>query len=224
MTRRLLYAIAGVIFFASFFFIGLPNVSWLVDHNPKRTRFMEIYLDETDDDHPAIRYFWVPYSRISGNLKKAILVAEDNAFFDHNGFDWEQFRFAVGRNIKDKAFSRGGSTITQQLVKNLYLTPDKNPFRKIREWIITCQMERTLSKKRIFEIYLNVIELGEGIYGAEAAARHYFSKSAGELNASESAWLAAILPSPRLYTKPRYARKVNHKKRLILSRMGVSAN
>ena len=209
--------------FVSFFFVSLPNVSYLKEHDPRRTRFMEIYLDKAEkrlgDDAVSIEYEWLSYGRISPHLKNAGIVAEDSAFFDHEGFDWEAMKKAMRRNMEDLSFTRGGSTITQQLVKNLYLTPDKNPFRKIREWIITYQMERTLSKRRILEIYLNVIEWGNGVYGAESASRHYFSKSASRLTASEAAFLAAIIPNPKLYTQKKYERRISRRKSRILARM-----
>ncbi|MDO8520010.1 MAG: monofunctional biosynthetic peptidoglycan transglycosylase [Deltaproteobacteria bacterium] len=217
---------AILVVFLSFFFISLPNVSYLKEHNPRRTRFMEIYLDREQkkqglgqDDAVRIEYEWISYGRISPHLKKAVIVAEDSSFFGHEGFDWEAIKKAMRTNMRRMSFSRGGSTITQQLVKNLYLTPSKNPFRKIREWVVTYQMEQTLSKRRIFEIYLNVIEWGNGIYGAEAASEHYFSKSASKLNASEAAYLSAIIPNPKLYTQKRYAKRINQRKSRILARM-----
>ena len=226
-VKYLFYVCAFLVAFISFFFISLPNISYLKSHNPLRTRFMEIYLDKTGkeataegDDQIPIQYNWVSYGRISPYLKQAVIVAEDSSFFDHDGFDWEAIKKAIRKNIHDMSFTRGGSTLTQQLVKNLYLTPDKNPFRKLREWIITYQMEQTLSKQRIFELYLNVIEWGEGIYGAEAASEHYFSKSASDLNPSEAAFLAAIIPNPKLYTQKRYGRMVSARRSRILARMG----
>lgn len=220
-VKYLFYLCALLVALISFFFISLPNISYLKGHNPLRTRFMEIYLEQAEqtDDAPTIQYDWVSYGRISPFLKQAVIVAEDSSFFDHDGFDWEAIKKAMERNIRDLSFTRGGSTLTQQLVKNLYLTPSKNPFRKLREWIVTYQMEQTLSKRRIFELYLNVIEWGDGIYGAEAASQHYFSKSAAALKPAEAAFLAAIIPNPKLFTQKRYGRYVNHRKSRILARM-----
>lgn len=218
-VKYLFYLCALLVALISFFFISLPNISYLKGHNPLRTRFMEIYLEKTDQEAPPIHYEWVSYGRISPFLKQAVIVAEDSSFFDHDGFDWTAIKKAMKRNIRDMSFTRGGSTLTQQLVKNLYLTPSKNPFRKLREWIVTYQMEQTLSKRRIFELYLNVIEWGDGIYGAEAASQHYFSKSAAALKPAEAAFLAAIIPNPKLYTQKRYSPIVSRRKSRILARM-----
>lgn len=208
------------------FFVNLPNISWLKNHNPQTTRFMEIYLDELDDkgENPVIDHRWIPFSKISSHLKRAVMIAEDDAFYQHNGFDWKQIRESLKVNWKKKAFKRGGSTITQQLVKNLYLGPQKNIFRKIREWILTYQMESTLTKDRILELYLNLIEWGPGVYGAEAASRYYFGASAGSLSPSQAAYLAAILPNPKLYGTTRYKRKANWRANLIQKRMSRSSS
>jgi monofunctional biosynthetic peptidoglycan transglycosylase len=140
---------------------------------------------------------WVAYGAISEHLKKAILLSEDAAFFSHQGVDMYELREALKKDLETGSFKRGGSTITMQLAKNLYLNPSKNPLRKLKEIIIAWQLERALSKRRIFEIYLNVVEWGRHVYGAEAAARHYFGKSAANLDILEAATLAALLPSPR---------------------------
>lgn len=204
-------------------FLFLPNVSALRYRNPARTRFMEIYLDEMEEQKkkPALHYEWRSYNRISPNLVRAVLVAEDDMFYEHNGFDWKQTKEAVRKNWKEKAFKRGASTITQQLAKNLYLTPSKNPYRKARQWIITYQMERTLTKRRILELYLNIAEWGPGIYGAESAARHYFDKSASALSPRDSAFLAAILPSPHLWGANPKGRYVSRRTNMILGRMNI---
>lgn len=157
----------------------------------------------------------MPYDKISPYLKEAVIAAEDDEFFEHRGFSWEAIKKAAVYDWKKKRFARGASTITQQLARNLYLTPSKNPIRKIREIMIALKLERELSKQRILELYLNVVEWGNGIYGCEAAARHYFNKSASNLSMSESAYLASILPSPRRlgkqtpYLTPRAARIMN---------------
>lgn len=223
-TFRLSILIAITTLLVAFFlmFTWLPNVAALAQKNPERTRFMEMYLKtaESRGRPPVITYYWKNADQISGNLKRAVLIAEDDAFYSHDGFDWAQLKQALEKDWAEKKLKRGGSTITQQLVKNLYLTPDRSVLRKFREAIITYQMEHTLSKKRIFELYLNVAEWGPGIFGAEAAARHYFKKSAANLSAYESAYLAAILPNPTLYASKAYGRRTNWKTNLILSRMG----
>ncbi len=224
--RFCILTLLGLIVFFSFFLIFLPNISYLRKHNPQTTRFMEIYLEGLKDEgkQPAIDQTWVPISRISPFLRKTILVSEDDAFFEHSGFDWKQIKESLKRDLHNLSFTRGGSTLTQQLVKNLYLGPSKNPLRKIREAIITYQMEHTLSKNRIFELYLNVIEWGPGVYGAEAAAHYYFGESAQNVSASEAAYLAAIIPNPKLLTSGKHSRWVAWKQNLILSRMHYHVN
>lgn len=157
---------------------------------------------------------WVSYGAISEHLKKAVLVSEDASFFNHPGIDFQELKAAMQTDWESLSFKRGGSTITMQLAKNLYLNPSKNPLRKMREIIIAWQLERALSKKRIFEIYLNVVEWGQNIYGAEAAARHYFGKSAADLDLLESVTLAALLPNPR---NPR-GKSLLYRRNLILTR------
>lgn len=198
---KILFILAMLTFVAPLFMF-LPNVSALRYKNPTRTRFMEIYLDRMEDtgENPTLQHIWRPMEQISPYLAQAVLLAEDDTFYKHSGFDWDSFRQAMKKNWKDKAFTRGASTITQQLVKNLYLTPSKNPWRKLREWIITYQTEQTLTKKRILDLYLNIAEWGPGIYGAEAASRHYFGKSSSALTPHQAAFLASILPNPKFYS------------------------
>ena len=148
-------------------------------------------------------HHWVPYSRISQNLKRAVLVAEDDAFWDHEGIDMEQIRRSIEINLQRGAPVRGASTLTQQLAKNLYLSPSRDPFRKLRELIIARRLEAELSKARIFEIYLNVIEWGDGIWGAEAASRTYFGVPASALGASQAALLAGAIINPRVLNPAR---------------------
>jgi monofunctional biosynthetic peptidoglycan transglycosylase len=148
-----------------------------------------------------------------------VLISEDSAFFQHSGYDLEQIKESARRNWREGRFARGASTITQQLAKNLYLSTSKNPLRKIRELFIAQEMERTLTKQRIFEIYLNVIEWGDGIYGIEPAARRYFGKGARELLPEEAAILAAMIPNPRRYTPARNLRYLERRKGEILSRL-----
>ena len=168
----------------------------------------------------TIQQRWVPLSRISPYVIKAILIAEDDKFWSHEGFDYEALQKALEKDIKAKKFKLGGSTISQQLAKNLYLSPSKNPVRKIREAIITWRMERALSKKRILELYLNVVEWGgTGIFGIEAASRHYYGKSASALNPEEAARLASVLPNPRKFNPLGDSRYVVHRANLIYSIM-----
>jgi monofunctional biosynthetic peptidoglycan transglycosylase len=175
-----------------------PDVGSLSGHNPQSTAFMERYKARAKaaGHNPAIRWRWTPYDRISPHLKRAVLVAEDIGFFSHNGFEFTEIKVAIGQALRGERGLRGASTITQQLAKNLWLSPSRNPLRKLKETILTYQLERQLTKKRILEIYLNVVEFGPGVYGAEAASRHYFGKSAADLDEVEAAMLAASLPKP----------------------------
>ncbi|MGB9628577.1 MAG: monofunctional biosynthetic peptidoglycan transglycosylase, partial [Thermodesulfobacteriota bacterium] len=162
-----------------------------------------------------INQVWVPLHRISPYLIKAVLIAEDDKFWSHEGFDYEAIQKAIEEDLKTKKFKLGGSTISQQLARNLYLSPQKSLLRKLREASITWRMERALSKKRILELYLNVVEWGEGIFGIEAASRYYYGKSASELSPIEAARLASVLPNPRKYTPTSDQKYVNHRSNLI---------
>ena len=155
-------------------------------------------------------------SRIAPELQRAVIAAEDASFFVHEGFDWEGIRDAALYNLEAGELKRGGSTITQQLAKNLYLSSERSLFRKAREALITRSLEHQLTKTRILELYLNVAEWGRGVYGAEAAARHHFGKSASDLTADESAWLAAILPSPLRYDPIRKTNVLTRRHQRIL--------
>ena len=183
------------------YFLLMPDISNLKKENPKKTAFMEYREGERRERGKKIRMnqVWVPLSNVSPYLIKAVLIAEDDNFWRHEGFDYEAIRKAIERDLKAKRLKFGGSTISQQLARNLYLSPAKNPLRKIREAIITWRMEKVLSKKRILELYLNVVEWGDGIFGIEAASRHYFGKPSFELTPQEAARLAAALPNPRRY-------------------------
>lgn len=189
--------------------------------NPCETKFMEIRLAELRLKNPQaqLKQQWVPYERISPHLKRAIIAAEDAKFVDHEGFDWEGMQKAMEKNQKKGRFVAGGSTISQQLAKNLFLTPTKSYFRKAEEAIITLMLENLWSKRRIFEIYLNVIEWGNGVFGAEAAARHYYNVSAAQLGPEQAARLAGMVPNPRYYDRNRGAPGLGRKTGIILSRM-----
>jgi monofunctional glycosyltransferase len=166
-----------------------------------------------------LRYRWVPYERISLQLKRAIVAAEDAKFVDHEGFDWDGIQRAIEKNERRGRIVAGGSTITQQLAKNLFLAPTRSWLRKAQEAVITLMLEAMLPKRRILEIYLNVIELGNGVFGAEAAARHYFGTSAAGLSASQAARLAAMAPNPRFYERNPGAPGLDRKIGIILARM-----
>jgi len=202
--KKLFYISAAIAALAAvLYFLVLPDVSRLRKENPKKTSMMEYNeaLKKKGARHSGYQVWqvWSPLTNVSPYLVKAVVIAEDDKFYSHEGFDFEGMREALEKNIKAKKFRAGGSTISQQLVKNLYLTPQRSLLRKLREFLITLKMERTLSKRRIMELYLNVAEWGDGIYGAEAASRHYFNKSALYLTPEEAARLAAVLPSPVRY-------------------------
>jgi monofunctional glycosyltransferase len=190
--------VGAVLFFWLF---AMPDVSSLRTTNPTVTALIEARQAQAAEQGRTIgrHWTWVPLSRISPSLRQAVVAAEDALFFTHEGFDWEGIKVAAKYNLEAGEFKRGGSTITQQLAKNLYLSAERSLIRKAREALITRSLEHHLTKERILELYLNVAEWGQGVYGAEAAARHHFKKSARDLTANEAAWLAAILPSPRRY-------------------------
>jgi monofunctional biosynthetic peptidoglycan transglycosylase len=201
------------------------HVWWWVDHNPATSAFMETRLEVLQDKNPdaELRHQWVPYSRISPNLKRALIAAEDSKFLEHEGFDWEGIQKAYEKNLKKGKIVAGGSTISQQLAKNLFLSGSRTPWRKLEEAAITVMLERTMSKRRILEIYMNVIEWGDGVFGAEAAARHYFHTTAANLSALQAAKLAAMVPNPRYYDKHREARGLQRRMGIILARMNQVA-
>jgi monofunctional biosynthetic peptidoglycan transglycosylase len=174
--------------------LNLPDILPLRAGNPSTTSYMELY--EKRHKAAKIKNIFIAYDKMSPYLKEAVIAAEDDQFFEHKGFSWEAIKKAAIYDWKKKKFARGASTITQQLARNLYLTPSKNPARKIKELLIALKLERELSKQRILELYLNVVEWGPGIFGCEAAANHYFSKRCSALSLPESAYLASILPSP----------------------------
>ncbi len=183
----------------------LAEVLYWRDHNAAMTRFMELRLEAMRDTDPRARlqHRWVDYQRISFHLKRAIIAAEDAKFIDHEGFDWEGIQRAMERNQRRGHYVAGGSTISQQLAKNLCLSGERSLLRKMQEAIITEELEAFLTKRRIFEIYLNVVEWADGVFGAEAAAQHYFGISASALNPEQAARLAAMLPRPRYYDRHR---------------------
>ena len=178
-----------------------PDVRALASRPPGTTAFIERYKERqrAAGRPPRVEWRWVPAGAISINLKRAVLVAEDIGFFRHHGFATAAMREAMTEALEERKLPRGASTITQQLAKNLWLSPSRSPLRKAREAMLTWQLERALSKRRILESYLNVVEFGPGVYGAEAASRRYFGKPAAELNADEAAHLAAGLPRPRAW-------------------------
>jgi monofunctional biosynthetic peptidoglycan transglycosylase len=205
--------------------VTLPfgNVNSLKSSTPNETAFMRMHAERAAEEGKPLKKIqrWVPLGRISRDAVNAVIVAEDGTFWSHAGFDWFEFKESLERNVTEGRAARGASTITQQLVKNLYLSPSKNPLRKLKEWILTWWMERTLSKQRILELYLNLIEWGRGIYGIEAAAQTYFGKSASALSREEAARLAAVIPNPRIFRVERPTRYLERRSQLILNRMAA---
>jgi monofunctional biosynthetic peptidoglycan transglycosylase len=197
------------------------HICWWVKFNPATSAFMEDRLEVMQDKNPkaVLQNKWVPYSKISSNLKRALIVAEDAKFVDHEGFDWEGIALAYEKNKKKGKIVAGGSTISQQLAKNLFLSTKRTPWRKAEEVVITLMLEAVMDKRRIFEIYLNVIEWGNGVFGAEAAAQHYFGVSAAQLSPEQAAKLAAMVPNPRYYDRHREASGMLAKTFVILDRM-----
>lgn len=212
----------GALFFLLFLLLDFGSIClevWSLSvHDPKTSAFIQRYLKTCSNPCPFYQS-WKPLGEISKNLQEAVLISEDDAFFEHEGIDPEAIKESIELNLKKKKFARGGSTLTQQLAKNLYLSPSKNPWRKAKEILLAMLMEKMISKQRILEIYLNVIEWGKGIYGAQAASEFYFKKDASALSAPEAAYLSAIIPNPGLYTSA-WSRRAQGRRNIILKRMG----
>lgn len=201
----------------------LPDVRPLARHPPESTAFMRLREAQAAGQGRTLRrrQTWVSYDRISPHLKRAVTVAEDAAFWQHQGLDFDEIKASMEKNWDTGQFTRGASTITQQLAKNLYLSPSRNPYRKVRELFLARRLEATLSKRRIFELYLNLIEWGDGIWGAEAASRAYFGIAAADLDPSQAALLAGAIINPRVYSPARPNARLLRRQSIILGRMGV---
>jgi len=218
MTRGL------VLFFMLLFLYQLwifLHIIWWINFNPSSSAFMQDRLDIIQETKPdaELKYQWVDYSKISNNLKRAVIASEDAKFIDHQGFDWEGIQKAYQKNLKKGKIVAGGSTISQQLAKNLFLSTKRTPWRKAEEVLITVMLENILSKRRILEIYLNVIEWGNGVFGAEAASRHYYKISATKLSSGQAARLAAMIPNPRFYDQHQSTKYLNRRTATIQARM-----
>lgn len=202
-----------------FWFLGCVWY-WSVN-DPASTAFMRSRLSMLREDKPdaRLKYAFVPYQRISSHLKRAIVASEDANFFQHSGFDWDGMRKAHEKNMREGEFVAGGSTITQQLAKNLFLSGERTLWRKAQEAAITVMIEVIMDKRRILELYLNVIEWGDGVFGAEAAARYHYGASAAQLAPEQAARLAAMVPSPRRYTPGRHTAYLDRRTATILARM-----
>lgn len=211
--RTLLVLMAAFVLYEVWIF---AHVLWWQQVNPDTTRFMDLQLAALREDDPdaQLKHEWVPYEKISRHLKQAVVAAEDDRFVEHDGFDWEGIQRAMEKNQRKGKAVAGGSTISQQLAKNLFLTPSRSYLRKAQEAVITLMIETCWSKRRILEVYLNVVEWGRGIYGAQAAARRYYGISAAALGPSEAARLAVMLPNPRRYERQFGPRLAAHAERL----------
>jgi monofunctional biosynthetic peptidoglycan transglycosylase len=227
MKRLLMGAVLFVLLVAAGYVVvvivsaGLPDVSDLARRAPTSTSLMRARAAEARRAGRSfrVRHTWIPYSRISPVLRRAVLIAEDDAFFSHSGLDWDEMRESARRNLESRRVVRGGSTITQQLAKNLYLGNERTITRKLKEILLAMRMERALTKRRIFELYLNSIEWGDGVFGIEAASRHHFGVSASALTPRQAALLAAVIINPRRYSTASPGRRIEGRARRILSRL-----
>lgn len=222
MIRKVSLAIVAIVaIFLLWQLITFPRVGKLATTNPETTAFMEQRKAElrAEGKSDEIDYRYVPWDQISPNLRAAVIVSEDSRFYEHDGLDTEELEKLAREAWEKKSLGRGGSTITQQLAKNLYLSPSRSPWRKLKEIVIAKQLERKLSKKRILELYLNVVEMGERVYGAEAAARHYFGVPASALSPSQAALLAGSLPNPRKMSPGNPGPYLQSRRDIIVSRM-----
>lgn len=218
IKRGLVLLMAIVLFYQVWIFL---HICWWIKFNPHSSAFMENRLEIIQENKPdaELKYQWVDYPKISQHLKRAVIASEDAKFLAHEGFDWEGIEKAYRKNLKKGKIVAGGSTISQQLAKNLFLSTKRTPWRKAQETVITVMLESLLTKRRILEIYLNVIEWGNGVFGAEAAARHYYKTKASKLSAGQSARLAAMIPNPRFYDRHQYTGYLNRRTATIKARM-----
>ncbi len=221
-ARRVLAALVVLLLFWQGWYFGWV-VFWKYA-DPGQTSFMAIRLDElrAKDPKAQLKRQWVPYERVSNHLKRAVIAAEDAKFPEHEGFDWEGIQKALEKNQKKGRIVAGGSTITQQLAKNLFLSGSKTPWRKVQEAAITLMLEAVLDKRRILELYLNVAEWGNGVFGAEAAARHYYGVPAAQLSAEQAARLAVLLPNPRKFGRLPGSPYLAGRTRIVLARMNAA--
>jgi monofunctional biosynthetic peptidoglycan transglycosylase len=223
MGRRWLKRLLALLLLALVLWEGIlwAQILWWKTHNPEQTSFMEISVERRLKEHrgPLLPHPWTPWSAIPASLKQAVIAAEDSAFVSHYGFDFEGMKAAVQKDARKGRWVAGGSTITQQLAKNLFLSGHRSLWRKAQEAVITLMIETTWSKRRILEVYLNVIEWGDGVYGCEAAALHYYQRPVSALGAAESADLAVRIPRPRWFENHGEAESLQEKRAVILDRM-----
>lgn len=221
LARLFVVLIAWILLYQLWIF---AHICWWIKYNPTSSAFMEDRLTVIQETRPdaELKHKWVNYNQISNHLKRAVIASEDAKFIDHEGVDWEAIQAAYEKNLKKGKIVSGGSTISQQLAKNLFLSSKRTPWRKAQELVITYMLEAVLDKRRIFEIYLNVIEWGDGVFGAEAAAKHYFKVSAAKLSSQQAARLAVMIPNPRFYDKHKKTKYLTKRTAVIQKRMSAS--
>ncbi|NOT15193.1 MAG: monofunctional biosynthetic peptidoglycan transglycosylase [Methylotenera sp.] len=219
LVKRALVLLLGVVLLYQIWVF--LHICWWIKFNPSSSAFMEDRLAIIQEAKPEaeLKHQWVDYQKISNHLKRAVIASEDAKFTDHEGVDWEAIQKAYEKNLKKGKIVSGGSTISQQLAKNLFLSSKRTPWRKAQELVITYMLEAMLSKQRIFEIYLNVIEWGNGVFGAQAAARYYYKTNAANLSSNQAARLAAMIPNPRFYDAHRNTRYLAKRTATIQARM-----
>lgn len=224
VARNVALALGAAVLLAAAWVAWLPDVRPLKKSPPKTTAYIELRRREAAAKGKKldVRWAWVSYDAISENLRDAVVTAEDDAFYRHDGVDWDALRAAWERDRKEGRLSVGGSTITMQLARNLYLSPSKNPLRKLKEILIARRLDRTLGKRRVLELYLNVVEWGKGVFGCEAAARAYFGKSCADLTPDEAVAMAVVLPNPRRWDPAKRGRYVERNSARIVARMAAS--
>jgi monofunctional glycosyltransferase len=223
-SHKLIVLIVFILFFFALEYLSLPSsdeIERLQKSNPVMTALMQQRKNDTESRGKkyVIRQQWIPLSQMNDQIKKAVIVAEDGMFYEHEGIDWYEVKQSLKKDLQKGKFARGASTITQQVAKNLFLSTSKDPIRKIKEILIAKSLEEKLTKRRILEIYLNIIEWGNGVFGVEAASGIYFGKHASELTRDDAARLAAVIPSPLRYQPNQDNRFVRYKKNVILARM-----
>ncbi len=220
--RLLLWSLLLLVLWEGWIFV---QVLWWKGHNPERTSFMKIRAESrmATGKGDILPHPWVAYEHIPDSLKRAVVAAEDSGFVAHHGFDWDGMRRALEKDIHRGKAVAGGSTITQQLAKNMFLSGQRSLWRKAQEAVITVMIEATWSKRRILEVYLNVIEWGDGLFGCAAATRHYYQEPMSNLNASQAARLASMIPSPRYFDRHGESERLLEKTDVIEARMTLVA-
>jgi monofunctional biosynthetic peptidoglycan transglycosylase len=214
--KKLFKFLVILLIIGSVIYLTFPDTSWLKEQNPRKTHFMTLAAEHWNG---KILHHYIPYEKIDQDLKNAIYLSEDASFWIHHGIDWHEVRVVIADFFRTKKAKRGASTITQQLAKNLFLSPDRTIIRKVREYIYTISLEYYLTKRRIFELYLNYVQFGKTVFGVDAAARYYFHHGADSVTVLEAAKLAAILPAPTKWSPLNITNRLQKRIKIILERM-----